>query len=144
MTSFQSISLFHRTITTCALYCLKNEDTCNAFEFTDGTCKKSNKHTFIKYLKDATQQKTIWIDVSKTTVTLSIRKKILSMCIMRKFKVSKFFIQKSYYKIFWKIYSCKNTWTNFGREQQQFFYKYINKGGIRGHSNNTWHFFRLF
>ena len=66
-------NFYSRTIETCSLYCLQNANTCNAFEFLNETCSVSNSPTFIKYSK-YTKQNTIWIDPSKTSVTLNTSK----------------------------------------------------------------------
>ena len=67
--------IFPRSIEFCSIYCLQNSEICNAFEFINGTCSVSHSPTFIKNSK-YTKRKKIWIDPSKTSVTVTTCKKL--------------------------------------------------------------------
>lgn len=74
-----TITIFlNRSIEACSLYCLKYAALCSAFEFSNQICYVSNKPTFIKYYK-YTKRKSIWINPSKTSVSLTTckRKKLI-------------------------------------------------------------------
>ena len=55
------------------MYCMKNADICNAFEFSNGACSISMASTFYKYSKPSIE-KTIWYDqlVAKISSKTSI------------------------------------------------------------------------